>query len=118
MKAVAISIVACVNLCLASCGREPQQQSNQPAVSFAATEPGSHVQPTNDASFQLMGADPVERLATLQALVIHAGNRCSAVTRGVLEDGLDGTDEWSVNCADSGIWHVWFRPDSEPEVDR
>jgi hypothetical protein len=107
--------VAIALLCIGSCGRH--DPAPKQTISYASVEPGSDATPTSDASFQLMQADPMTRLASLGDLVVHAGNRCSTVTKGLLEGGLDGTDEWRVECADSGTWQIWFRPDSAPEVD-
>jgi hypothetical protein len=58
------------------------------------------------------------RLATLQALVVKPGNKCASVTRGILMGGLEGTDEWRVDCSDSGSWQLWFNNDGGTEVDR
>ena len=37
---------------------------------------------------------------------------------GILMGGLDGTDEWRVDCSDSGSWQLWFNNDGGTEVDR
>ena len=99
-----------------SCSKAGDSSSNQ-VVAQPAIEPGSDATPTNDASFQLLDADLPTRLATLQGVVMNAGKRCASATRGVLMGGLDGTDEWRVDCTDSGSWQVWFSNDSGTEVD-
>jgi len=45
-----------------------------------------------------------------------SSNPVIAVTQGVLKGGLDGTDEWTVKCRDTGIWQVWFNPEGPPDV--
>ena len=41
------------------------------------------------------------------------------MTRGLFLslDGLDGTDEWQVQCSDSGVWAVWFKPGGGVDID-
>ena len=101
--------------CVAGC-HKGEQASNQLATQ-AAIEPGSIAAPTTDNSYQLMDADVPTRFATLQELIVKAGNRCASVTKGILVGGLEGTDEWCVECSDSGSWQVWFRADTGVEVD-
>lgn len=112
-----LAVAATAALCLGGCGNKDQNAAApSKADSYTSREPGSDVAPTNDASFQLLGADGPTRFASLQALILQNGKACSAVRRAVLEGGLEGTDEWRVDCADSGRWQVWFRPDSAPDV--
>jgi hypothetical protein len=99
-----------------SCGRNGDNSEAQNPVSYASHDPGSDPIPTNDDSYQLMALDPLTRLTTTRALVVQAGQRCSAVTKAVLEGGLDGTDEWRVTCADTGEWQLWLRPNSERDL--
>lgn len=113
-RLAAVAIAAAGAGACGSGAKEPSQQ----APDYATHEPGSDVAPTSDASFQLLAADGPTRFAALQQLIVQAHHACSAVTKGVLTGGLDGTDEWRVDCADSGPWQVWFKPDSEPEVAR
>jgi hypothetical protein len=101
---------------LAGC-HKAEQASNQVATQ-PAIEPGSIAAPTTDDSYQLMDADVPTRFATLQDLIVKAGNRCESVTKGVLVGGLEGTDEWRVECSDSGSWQVWFSAETGVEVDR
>ena len=100
---------------LAAC-HKAQQAANQVAT-HPAIEPGSIAAPTTDNSYQLMDADVPTRFATLQDLIVKAGNRCASVTKGVLVGGLEGTDEWRVDCSDSGSWQVWFSDETGTEVD-
>lgn len=109
--AVAIALLAA-----GGCGKEKPAPQQVPAQS--STDRASDVAPTNDASFQLLNADQPTRLATLQAVVVKPGNRCASVARGILLGGLDGTDEWRVDCTDSGSWQVWFNNDGGTDVDR
>ena len=103
------SAVAAV--CLAGCHSKPDNVVDGPAISYESREPGSDVVPTDEASFQLLQKEPAQRLLNLQGSVVQAGNRCSLVTKGVLVGGLDGTDEWRVTCADSGVWQLMLAPD-------
>ena len=104
-------------LAVGGCRKEqPSPTQQMPAQS--PDDRASDAAPTNDASFQLLQADLPTRLATLQALVVKPGNKCASVTRGVLMGGLDGTDEWRVQCSDSGSWQLWFNSDGGTEVDR
>ena len=107
--------VAVALLALGACRKVEQPAPRQ--VAQPSVEPGSNATPTTDASFQLLDADVPTRLATLQQVIAKAGNSCTAVTRGVLAGGLDGTDEWRVDCSDSGRWQIWFSQDSDPQVD-
>jgi len=81
-----------------------------------AREPGSNAAPTHDTSFGLLEIDPTARLSILQNVIVRSGKRCRAIVRGALEEGLDGTDEWRVDCADTGPWQVWFKPGDQTEV--
>jgi hypothetical protein len=98
-------------IALSSGGCEDKQRSVvQQSVSYSSRDPGSSATPTHETSFWLLGVDGPSRLASLQALIVRSGKPCVVVTRAVLKGGLDGTDEWRVNCADSGDWAIWFRP--------
>lgn len=113
-----LAIAASASLCLCACrGNDHQAPAPGKADPYASREPGSDVAPTNDASFQLLGADGPTRFASLQALIVQDGKACGGVQKAVLEGGLEGTDEWRVDCADGGRWQVWFRPDSAPDVE-
>lgn len=115
---LALAVAVLSVLWLGGCGSRDQKTAVAwKADPYASREPGSDVAPTNDASFQLLDSDGPTRFASLQALIVHEGKVCGAVQRAVLEGGLEGTDEWRVDCSDSGRWQVWFRPDSEPDVD-
>lgn len=117
-SSLALAAAAMAALCLGACGsRDQKTAAPSTADPYASREPGSDVAPTNDASFQLLGADGPTRFASLQALLVQEGKACSAVRKAVLEGGLEGTDEWRVDCVDSGRWQVWFKPDSAPDVD-
>lgn len=85
-------------------------------MSYATREPGSTVQPTHEASFQLIALDGPVRLASLQELIKGAGKPCNTAIKGVLKNGLDGTDEWRVTCADGGNWSIWFKSNGPTEV--
>jgi hypothetical protein len=98
------------------CGSGRHEPAESRAVSFMSREPGSQATPTTDASFQLLAADGPTRFATLQDFIIQSGNHCSAVTKGVFEGSLDGTDEWSVDCVDGGAWQLWIGSNRAPEV--
>lgn len=103
-------------LAVGGCRKEEPSASQQvPAQS--PDDRAADAAPTNDASFQLLNADLPTRLATLQQLVVKPGNKCASVTRGILMGGLDGTDEWRVDCSDSGSWQLWFNNDGGTEVD-
>lgn len=112
-----LAVIALASPCVAGCdGRQPSAASRKADV-YASREPGSDAAPTNDASFQLLAADGPTRFQAVRDVITQAGKNCSAVTRAVLEGGMDGTDEWRVNCADSGNWQLWFRPDGGRDVD-
>jgi hypothetical protein len=111
-----VALLAIAGASVAGCGnrRQPpaQQGAAQPSI-----EPGSNATPTTDSSFQLLDADVPTRFATLQQVIVKNGKSCASVTKGVLAGGLDGTDEWRVDCSDSGRWQIWFSEDSDPQVD-
>ncbi|MFL6725431.1 MAG: hypothetical protein ACJ8FS_02815 [Sphingomicrobium sp.] len=112
-----LAIVLPIGSWLAGCGDGRNNPQQQQAVSYASREPGSHATPTNDSSLQLLEQDPETRLAFLQSYVVRAGHHCIRVTRGVFEGGLDGTDEWRINCAGTGAWQLLFKPYETPEVE-
>jgi hypothetical protein len=109
-------VAALLSLSLGGCGDGGDKPPQQQAVSYASREPGSSAAPTNDTSFQLLNQDPSTRLAFLRSYIVQSGHRCDIVKRGVFESGLDGTDEWRVNCGDTGAWQLWFRPYLAPEA--
>jgi hypothetical protein len=112
-----IAAVTLALLCCAGCGDDDSDNaaSTQPAPQ-PAVEPGSNATPTNGASFHLISDDAATRLTTLQAVIVGLGHRCASVTKGVLTGGLAGTDEWRVDCSDSGAWQVWFSEDTGIQV--
>jgi hypothetical protein len=118
MRTAWICRIAAVTLALlycAGCGDDSDNSaSTQPPP--PAIEPGSDATPTNGASFRLISDDAQTRLATLQAVLVGLGHRCASVTKGVLTGGLSGTDEWRVDCSDSGAWQVWFSEDTGIQV--
>ncbi|MGE5564331.1 MAG: hypothetical protein ACM3ZV_13645 [Bacillota bacterium] len=119
MRAASICGIAAAGAAVAAlgaCGKGREEARNPPSAQ-PSVEPGSNATPTTDSSFQLLGADVPTRLATLQAVIAKAGNKCASVTRGVLAGGLDGTDEWRVDCSDSGRWQIWFSEDADPQVE-
>ena len=96
---------------------ERNQASRASSSSYESRAPGSEASPTNDASLQLFLADGPTRFASFQALFLKSGKQCAAVTKALLEGGVDGTDEWRIECSDSGAWEVWFPPAGAPEID-
>jgi len=103
-------------LFVGGCDRQDSTAASQ--TSYAPREPGSDISPTNELSFQLIANDGPTRFANFQALFGQSGRHCAAVTRAVLQAGLDGTDEWLVSCSDGAVWQVWFRPQQSPEFDK
>ena len=109
-----IASVALALTCVAGCHKKEQAPSEIPAE--PSIEPGSNAAPTTDASFQLMDLDAPTRFAALQDVIVKAGNHCTSVSGAALAGGLEGTDEWRVDCTDSGSWQVWFSDDTGTEV--
>lgn len=109
---------AMVIACVGGCGRSNRDTAADETGTQATVEPGPTVTPTSDASIALMAAEAPARFATLQEVLTQTGHRCAAVTKGVLTGGLDGTDEWRVECSDSGPWQVWFSNDSGTSVEQ
>jgi hypothetical protein len=111
-----LSPLLLVALCLAGCD---EHRSGTSSVASGHREETSTVSPpTNDASYKLLEQDPDARLAALQAEVVGSGHPCARGVKAEFEGGLDGSDEWRVDCADSGPWAVWFRPADPPQVER
>lgn len=113
-----IVALATAFLCLAGCGSGSTRNDSareRPDI-YASREPGSDVSPTSDVSFQLLGADGPSRFASLQQLIVQEGKRCASVTKAVIVGGMDGTDEWRVDCSDSGRWQVWLSEDTGASV--
>lgn len=102
--------------CVIGCNERPDATSN--ATTYQPNEARTVSPPTNDASYKLLEQDPDIRMAALQALIIDSGHACSAVVKSKFEGGLDGSDEWRVDCADTGPWAVWFRPADPAQVER
>jgi hypothetical protein len=111
-----LSVVAVATLWLVGCGTKANDSADQQNVSYVSRMPGSNAEPTNDVSFRLLESAPSARLDYLQQTIIKAGNQCRRITSGVLQGGLDGTDEWRVACADTGAWAVWFTVDGRVDV--
>lgn len=104
--------MAIMDVTLPACDREKTDRTT--AQSERSTLPAAR--PTHKASFRLLSEEPAMRRAQLGALVIQAGHQCSAVLKAWLEGGLDGSDEWTVKCADGGTWRIWFTPEGDPDV--
>ena len=85
---------------------------------YASRALGSDVAPTSDVSFQLLGADGPSRFASLQQLLIQQGKRCASVTKAVIVGGMDGTDEWRVDCSDKGRWQVWLSDETGASISK
>ena len=119
-KSVLLAWIAAATavVCLNSCSDEDDRGGARQAVSYASHDPGANVIPTHDFSFRLLAADGPTRLGSFQQLITRSGRQCSFVTSAVLAGGLDGTDEWTVKCADTGTWAVWLRPGAVTDVAR
>jgi hypothetical protein len=113
---VKTSLAAVGTLLASGCGNGRRDNSNQRAISYAPREPGSTVGPTNDMSYHLLANSGPDRLYNLRVVLLEAGQKCAVVTSGVLLGGLDETDEWRVQCSDTGSWAIWFKPSGAPEV--
>ena len=100
--------------CISACGKTQRDDGARQFPTYEARAPGSDAAPTNDASFQFLNEDGPTRFRNFQVLFGQAGKQCSAVTSATFEGGVDGTDEWRVNCADSGSWQLWFKPEGGP----
>ena len=113
-----ILALAAALLCLPACGSGDAQQdsSRQRADVYEAREPGSDISPTSDFSFQLLGVDGPSRFASLQQLMVQKGKRCASVTKAVIVGGMDGTDEWRIDCSDTGRWQLWLSEDSGASI--
>jgi len=70
-----VAAVATAIFWLTSCGTEDHNASDEEAVSYASRELGSHVVPTNDASFRLVAADGPMRLDVLRSFIVQSGYR-------------------------------------------
>jgi hypothetical protein len=88
------------------------------ATHDAEAEAEADGSPTNDRSFQLLFRDDQTRFAIIEAYFEQSGKQCSAVTEMTFNGGFDGTDEWLVNCTDTGKWQVWFGPEGRIDFDR
>jgi len=108
-----IVALALATLCVDCSGSTPNNQATQ----SAARQSDSSTSPTNDWSFQLLFKDDPTRFAIMQTIFEQSGKRCRAVTQVAFKGGLDGTDEWRVDCADSGKWQVWFKPEGRIDFD-
>ena len=95
---------------------ENQSKVQRPSVSYAVYESGSAATATNPASFELISADGPVRFARFQQLITKTGAECNWVNSAILKGGLLGTDEWRVNCTDSGEWSIWFHANRRPEI--
>lgn len=81
----------------------PQTKASNVGVNNAGQDPGAHIAPTNDLSFQLLEAEPSVRRAWFAAALAAGKNQCSLVTGAVIKAGENGTDFWRVAC-DHGAW--------------
>jgi hypothetical protein len=112
-----ITLLALATLCVACSGSRQDNPITQQALNDAG-ERDLNTSPTNDRSFQLLFKDDPTKFAIIQALFDQSGKRCGSVTRAAFKGGVDGTDEWRVDCADSGLWQVWFKPDWRIDFDQ
>lgn len=103
-------------LILAGCEDAPTYRAPEPQISYSTREAGSIARPSNDDSLKLISVSGPEKLASFQHIISTAGEECSFVTSAIFKDGLGGTDEWRVSCADSGNWSVWFHSNRPSEV--
>jgi hypothetical protein len=102
---------------LGACEGGRDYNAAQANMDYAAREPGSDAAPSTELSFQLLGYDGPSRFESMRRIITDARDPCSAVKKAVFKSGLDGTDEWWVSCADSGIWDVWINPAIPPTVE-
>jgi len=105
----ALLMVSPAVLC-GSCHDEPEQTSSNEPSTYRTRDEGSNALPTADASFRLMNVDGPARYSAFQDVVVSGGGQCASVKSAVLVGGSNGTDEWRVDCSDTGIWSVWFSP--------
>lgn len=112
-----VTLAIALALCVGGCGRAHGGSESAQAAPQNSVQPDSSATPTNGASFQLMAVEMPARLTALQQIVAQAGKQCASVKRASLMGGLDGTDEWRVDCSDSGSWQVWFSEDTGISVD-
>lgn len=108
--------IAAAALLLIGCEKAPTYRPQQPEISYSTREAGSVAVPSNDQSFKLISLPGPERLSSFQQIITTKGEVCSLVTSAVFKDGLDGIDEWRVQCLDSGDWNVTFRVDGSVNV--
>lgn len=97
--------LACAPLC--SCGKQSAapSRSEQRQPSDSSRDAGSVVSPTNDRSFELLGADPEARRLWLQTAVRKRNGACAVPLSTVLIAGDSGVDLWRVECSDA-TWLV------------
>ena len=93
-----------------------EAESVEQTISYSPNRPGEAAIATNPKSFELLSADGPARFVSFQRLIAAAGNKCSYVTSAVLRGGFDRSDEWRIDCVDSGTWAVWFKPGKPVEV--
>lgn len=103
-----ITLAATTGWALLACDRTPERIVQQDVVSYSPREAGRLAPPTHEYSRKLLAMEGPRRFEYLQSLIVQAGQQCDAVKRGVLNAGLDGTDEWHVECANTGNWLVWI----------
>jgi hypothetical protein len=104
-------------LCIA-CSPSSKGNDGGRDTALNLVETDSRNSPTNERSFELLFKEDALRFAIFQSIFQQLGKRCSAVTKATFEGGLDETDEWRVDCADSGAWQVWFKPDGRIDFDQ
>ena len=95
---------------LFGCDEQRSPEADQSPISYAPRKPGTAPVATHPTTIDLVEADVPTRFASIRATIIDAGHDCAAVTEATFDGGLDGTDEWSVRCSDTGEWLVWFGP--------
>jgi hypothetical protein len=97
-------------IALFGCDENGKPKAEQSTISYAPRKPGAAPVATHPTTINLVKADGPTRFASIRATIIDAGHNCASVTEATFNGGLDGTDEWSVKCSDTGDWLLWFGP--------
>ena len=113
---LAFAALVGLDLACSGCDKDSDQTAGNQTPTYPSHVPGSAAVPTTTYSFELLALDPAGRLAALQRSIVQAGHNCQYATKGEFVGGLDDTDEWRVDCSDSGSWQIWLRSEYPAEI--
>jgi hypothetical protein len=70
----------------------------------------------NSTSRELTAASPQTQRSSLRQMMETSGKQCGDVSEVTYVASNAGTDAWKINCAETGKWLVYLKPDGRTKV--